>query len=207
MPMPIHGLNNHTICPTSRPLHEASEMDDVGRGGAMQDPARSAEASKTSRSGPRPMHRCDVHRQAPVIVADRMDSKTLALLVVFFPPSSFPFAFSRGPPTQPRQSPALICSAPPGPVRLGGRIAVHTAAVVDAVPGTVMRVVVGVVRGRGRALILIRADSGGDGMPAYGPGANQGPDDDGRRRLGGVAHRAECRAVGGDQQTIHPKRR
>jgi hypothetical protein len=47
-------------------------------------------------------------------------------------------------------------------------------------------------------LILIRADSGRDCMPAYGivclrtgPGANRGPDDDGRRRLGGVALRAE----------------
>ncbi|KAJ7850554.1 hypothetical protein B0H13DRAFT_2360660 [Mycena leptocephala] len=102
----------------------------------------------------------------------RNDSHLLALLVVFSPPSSFPFAFSRGPPTQPRQSPALICSAPPG---LGGRIAVHPAAVVDAVPGTVMRVVVGMVCLRMRT----------------GPGANRGPDDDGRRRLGGVAVGAE----------------
>jgi hypothetical protein len=99
------------------------------------------------------------------------DSHLLALLVVFSPPSSFPFAFSRGPPTQPRQSPALICSALPG---LGGRIAVYTAAVVDAVPGTVMRLVVGVVHGHGQASILIRADSGGDGMPAYGPWGEPG---------------------------------
>jgi hypothetical protein len=40
MPMPIRGLNEHKICPVSRPFRDASEMDDVGKSGAwpaMQD--------------------------------------------------------------------------------------------------------------------------------------------------------------------------
>jgi hypothetical protein len=74
---------------------------------------------------------------------------------------------------------------------------VHTAAVVDAVPGTVMQVVVGLVHGRRRALILIRADSGGDGMPAYGPGANRGPDNNGVEVPIGthIAHACHCVSV------------
>ncbi|KAJ7910171.1 CNH domain-containing protein [Mycena leptocephala] len=31
MPMPIRGLNEHKICPASRPFREASELDDVGK--------------------------------------------------------------------------------------------------------------------------------------------------------------------------------
>ncbi|KAJ7910200.1 hypothetical protein B0H13DRAFT_1876995 [Mycena leptocephala] len=87
MPLSIHGLNDPTICPASLPLHEASEMDDVGRANR-----------RIQRRVQKPVKQAGVGRDQCAVATSLY----------------------------------LICSAPPGPVRLGSRIAAHTVAVVDA---------------------------------------------------------------------------
>ncbi|KAJ7879893.1 hypothetical protein B0H13DRAFT_2345838 [Mycena leptocephala] len=141
MPMPIHGLNDPDDKPdlASAPT-QCGVQKPMKRVGVGQDRCTVAMYTDThlpsSQIGPR-MDSKTARRKKET--TRKNDSHLLTLLVNFFSslpiPIRIPFPISPGLPLGPRQSPALICSAPLGPIRLGRPIAAHTAAVVDAGAG------------------------------------------------------------------------